>query len=374
MNFLNILLAGMGTFLTPCVYPLIPIYLSSLMGADMKNVKGIKRGQLFFRSLSFSMGFILVFSIMGLGASAISMFLSDHREVFQLVAGIFVLLFALKFLGIIEIPFMNKTIRKDDSKLNAKVGLLSAFLMGFFFAAGWSPCIGPILGSVLTYAASKTADPAMGVLYLTTYGVGFAIPLIITAIFAESGVGFIRKTSKFLPIFEKIIGVVMIFAALHFFSDLLNHNDSIASCQTLADPTKPNGKPLLVEFMSKNCGICTQMKPVVNEVQRTCMGKNIDIKVLDISKSKYSHLKKQYRLLGIPTFILFDKDGKEVSRLIGKQSKVSLLQGVSAIMGESCPAIGSVPIGETGDTQTENPQNGATCGSDNEAGVPLCTE
>ncbi len=382
MDFTKILFAGFGTYLTPCVYPLIPIYLSSLMGMDMENVKGIHRGQLLARSLAFSLGFIMVFSIMGLGAAGIGRFLQEHRGIFQLVAGIFVLMFALKFLGVIEIPFMNRTIRKDDSKMQ-KVGLLSAFLMGFFFAAGWSPCIGPILGSVLTYTASQTADPFTGLLYLTTYGVGFAIPLILTAVFAESGVGFIHKTSRFLPWFERIIGVVLIFAALNFFSSLLSGYDTYKECSMMNDPLYPRGKPIMVEFYSKNCSICQKMKPIMDDIKSTCRARAVEIKELDISEPQYAHMKKSHHLLGVPTFVFLDEKGKEVSRLIGAQTTESLQQALSVLMGEQCPAVGPLPANGKGSKEkspsapTPPPAkdgHGAGCGADNPAAVPLCTE
>ena len=376
MNFTKILFAGMGTYLTPCVYPLIPIYLSSLMGVDISEVKGgIKRGQLLLRSIAFSLGFILVFSLMGLGAAGIGAFLNNHKGLFQLMAGVLIFIFALKFLGVIEIPFMNKTIRKDDSKLSNKVGMVSSFLMGFFFAAGWSPCIGPILGSVLTYTASQTSNPLTGMFYLTTYGVGFAIPLIITALFAESGAGFVRRTSRFLPWFEKGMGIVMLLAAFYFFNTLLSGYNTFAECKALADPTNPKGKPLMVEFYSKNCHICKQMKPTVDEIKQTCIGKNVDIHLVDISESKYSYLKKQHNLIGVPTFIIFDKSGKEISRLVGANSKKTLLQAISAATGETCPLIGPLPEhGKKGhNDKGKKLKQGSTC-KDTGEGIPLCTE
>ena len=378
MDFTKIFLAGMGTYLTPCVYPLIPIYLSSLLGGNIGDGEKIQRGQLMSRAIFFSFGFILVFSIMGLGAAGIGGFLQDHKTAFQIAGGVLVLIFGLKFLGVIQIPFMDRVVRKDDSKLQGKMGVFSAFLMGFFFAAGWSPCIGPILGSVLTYTASKTGDPMMGLLYLSTYGLGFAVPLLITAFFAESGVGFIQRTSRFLPTFEKIIGAVLIVTSLYFFSGI--GGSGVPCMHEANDPTRPNGKPIMVEFYSENCTICQRMAPTIEGLMTTCNGKNVDIRLVDISKPEYRYFKKKYRLLGVPTFVFIDKAGGEVSRLIGEQTEQTLLQQLSVMIGEQCPGVGPLPddfptVMPTQKQKSSTPSHkGATCKGDNTSGVPLCTE
>ncbi|MDA3864698.1 MAG: cytochrome c biogenesis protein/redoxin [Deltaproteobacteria bacterium] len=367
MNFTKILFAGIGTFLTPCVYPLIPIYLSSLLGADISNISMLKRGQLFIRAVSFSIGFIMVFSLMGLGAAGIGGLLQEYRQVFQLAGGILILLFALKFLGLITIPFMDKTVRKDDSTLTRKVNLLTAFLMGIFFAAGWSPCIGPILGSILTYTASETSEPMMGFLYLTVYGLGFSIPLLITAFFAESAVKFIGKTSKYLPKIEKVIGVVLLFTSFYFFSGMFGGSDIYQECAY--DPVRPDDKPLMVEFYSKGCSVCKKMEPLIKKIGKTCRGKNIEVRQIDISQSENKKFVKKYNLVGVPTFVFINQEGKEVSRLIGKQSKQNLLQAISALMGELCPGVGSIDKHKL--PKTEEKGAGPACGTGEEA---LCTE
>ncbi|MBN2723973.1 MAG: thioredoxin fold domain-containing protein [Deltaproteobacteria bacterium] len=370
MDLTKIFLAGIGTYLTPCVYPLIPIYLSSLVGTEMKDVKGFARGQLMMRAMVFSFGFILVFSLMGIGAAGIGTFIEDHRTVFQLAGGILVGLFALKFLGIIHIPLMDRVIRADDSNMHKNVGLLSSFLMGFFFAAGWSPCIGPILGSVLTYTASKTADPMTGMLYLTVYGLGFSVPLLITAFFAEAGISFINRTSKFLGYFEKIIGVVLLFTAVYFFSNSLSGGGSCP--HSGKDPAKPSGKPLLVEFYKQDCAVCKEMKPVIDNIYKTCDGKNVDIRTIDVSKNEYKNYIKKYHLKGVPTFIFISADGEEEARLIGRQSRDSIIQAISAMIGEQCPGLGPIddepPLPSFKD---DGKKDGASCGTSDET---ICTQ
>jgi cytochrome c-type biogenesis protein len=341
MDLAKVFFAGTATYLTPCVYPLIPVYLSTLVGTDIKSLN--KKGQLILRSIAFSLGFVLIFALMGLGAAGIGRFITGNKAVFQLGAGIMILFFAFKFLGFIDIPILNVVIRKDDSKLNSKMGLVSSFLMGIFFAAGWSPCIGPILGSVLTYTASQTSNPIHGMIYLGTYGLGFAVPLIITAAFAERGVKFIGKTNKFLPIFEKVIGVVMVFTALYFFSGLLNNVNASNSGASLKSE-----KPQMVEFYSKTCTICDKMKPVVANIQSDCSGKQVDIKLIDISEPENRHYIKKYNIIGVPTFVFMDKKGDVAARLIGEQTRGALLRGISAVSNGQCEGMGMIPEPESG--------------------------
>ncbi|MBU1219849.1 cytochrome c biogenesis protein/redoxin [Myxococcota bacterium] len=375
MDLTKIFFAGMGTYLTPCVYPLIPIYLSSLVGTDISEVKGLARGQLLGRAIVFSIGFILVFSLMGIGAAGIGSFLENHRGAFQLAGGILVGLFALKFLGFIHIPIMDRVVRADDGSSNRKVGLVSSFLMGFFFAAGWSPCIGPILGSVLTYTASKTASPVTGMIYLTVYGLGFAVPLLITAMFAETGIGVINKTMKYLGYFEKVIGVVLLITAFYFFSNALGGGNPV--CPHSADPLKPDGKGIMVKFYKDDCPICKEMDPILEEVKKTCKGKSIVFKNINIGQPENKHYIKKYRLRGVPTFVLISQKGNEDARLIGRQTGDSLIQAISAMTGESCPGLGPIDgVSHVPGFKSPQKKAGAACGaSDNNSGeVPLCTE
>lgn len=338
MNVVNLFLAGLGTYLTPCVYPLIPIYLSSLLGADPTE-EDFSRGKLLLRAMAFSLGFVLIFSLMGLGAAGIGKLMAAHKGWFQLVGGIFILLFGLKFLGWIHIPAFDRVLRKDDSRAHEKINVFAAFLMGVFFAAGWSPCIGPILGAVLTYTASETSSPATGFLYLTVYGLGFATPLLVMAFFAEHARALVARTAKYLPVVEEFIGAIMIAVALTFFMGVVNPAPVYRSG---ADPTVPSGQPIVVEFMSQNCPICDKMQPVVSEMQTTCAGKDVEIRQVDISLPENRHFVKKHRILGVPTFLMIDEKGREVARLVGEQPLSTLLQATSAMIGQECP--GYAPI------------------------------
>ena len=345
----GIFAAGVATFFTPCVLPLIPIYLSALVGSDVRSVKGMARGGLLLRSVLFSIGFITVFSLLGLGAASIGSFLQDNKAAAQVVGAILILTFALKFLGLIRIPFFDRTLRADDRKLTTKVGAVNSLIMGVVFAAGWSPCVGPVLGSVLTYTASRSSEMLTGVIYLTAYGLGFAVPLFITALFAEAGVKFIRSASRFLPVFEKAVGVLLLFTAASLMFDLVMQTEEVTPDTSLAvvtdpgSPVVPDEFPLMVEFYSSGCTICERMAPVVEGLKYECSGNNVEIRQVDVSQANFKHFAKDYRIIGVPTFVFIEKSGMEIARLVGEQTEDNLRQAISALRGEPCPGVSYIP-------------------------------
>jgi cytochrome c-type biogenesis protein len=318
ISIVGIFTAGILTFFTPCVLPLIPMYISALVGTNVLGIKHINRGQLLIKSVSFSMGFTAVFSVLGFTASAVGS----------------------------EIPFVDRVLRADASKAAAKASVLGAFLMGVIFAAGWSPCAGPVLGSVLTYTASKTYDVVKGGLYLAAYGFGLAVPLILTAVFAETGMRYIQRANRFVLVFEKAIGIFLVLLA----STLLFQVASLTLQDVRADHTimvaanekqsiKVNRSPVMIEFHSEDCEVCEEMKPVINELKEECSKSAIDIRQIDIFAEDGEHWAEKYRVVAVPTFVFLDADGLEEARLIGYQKKTNLLRSIADVSGKTCSNV-----------------------------------
>jgi len=341
LGLLGIFSAGLLTFVTPCVLPLIPIYLSALVGADISRIDSTARGQLLIRALLFSLGFIAVFTLMGLTASAIGGLLVKHKAILSGAGAILILVFGLKFLGLIRIPFFDKIIRANDSKFQTRFGSINALVMGVVFAAGWSPCVGPVLGSVLTYTASNTASPIQGAAYLAVYGFGFALPLLVTAIFAEAGIKFLKRINPLLPKIERAIGVFLVLVAMLLIFDIVPALDATDSeeIQNNELAAITGGNPLMVEFYSSSCTICEKMEPVVDSLSNQCNGKMVEIKKVDISKPENKHYQQKFRLIGVPTFLFLSDTEKEVARLVGEQTEQTLKQALSALRGKPCPGL-----------------------------------
>ncbi len=203
--------AGVVSFLSPCVLPLVPGYVSMLSGASIEQLKSGADAALLQRilrnSLAFIVGFSTVFVILGASASAVGTFLRLHRTEFNIVAGIVIVVFGLHLTGLIKIPFLYR-----EAKLNTgapRRGLGGAFVLGFAFAFGWTPCIGPILTAILALAAERETL-FQGMFLLAVYSAGLAIPFLLTSL----GLGQFLKVyagfRKHLQAVEIASGVLLI--------------------------------------------------------------------------------------------------------------------------------------------------------------------
>ncbi len=364
MQSLGIYGAGLLTFLTPCVLPLIPVYFSMLLGGPLHQVDANQpmRWRLFGHTLLFSMGFLIVFVMLGLSATTLGRFLGTHREAMTLGGGLLIFLFGLKFLGVLHLDVLEREKRIDDRKLGLSTGVLNSFVMGFVFALGWTPCVGPILGAVLTYTAAQTSDPWMGAWYLLLYGLGFATPLWLASLGAGTLLPYLRRLMQWLPRIERGtgallagVGIYVMFSVLQAPTapaslasrDLSRPNPLSQAIQKTAKTKLTNGqnRPRMVEFVSSNCPICRQMIPIVASVEQECNDpqKGVEVIKIDISRPEHQHLAQRYRIRGVPTFVFLHPQGHEIARLIGYQRRASLHQALSLLTGEQCRGLGVLP-------------------------------
>ena len=216
-------LAGVLSFLSPCVLPLVPGYISFLSGISLEE---LKRGDVGRRvvhkaglmSISFVIGFSVVFVALGASASFVGKFLARHMEVITKIAGIIVVVLGLHLVGILKIRQLNYEKRLQVKSFSP--GFFGAFVIGFAFAFGWTPCIGPILGSILTIAA--TQDTLVeGMLLLSVYSLGLGIPFIITGFAVGAFMRFFERYRRFIRWGEVIAGLLLIaVGVLIFFGKL----------------------------------------------------------------------------------------------------------------------------------------------------------
>jgi len=200
-------LGGLASFLSPCVFALVPAYIGYLSGRSVGS-KDSSRFYALSHGIAFVLGFSTVFILLGLGASAIGSLLFDLRPYLTKIGGVVVVLFGLHMTGIIRIPYLQYDVRKQDAP-DKRFGYLSSFLLGVFFSAGWSPCVGPILGTILTLSLS-TGSIAQGFWLLVAYSVGLAIPFLIAAVEIGFVTSFIRKYGNVVRYVEIAMGIVMI--------------------------------------------------------------------------------------------------------------------------------------------------------------------
>lgn len=200
-------LGGLASFLSPCVFALVPAYIGYLSGRSV-GAHEKSRYYTFSHGVAFVLGFSTIFILLGLGASALGNLLFDLRPYLARIGGVVVILFGLHMTGIIRIPFLQYDVRRQDAP-DKRFGYLSSFLLGVFFSAGWSPCVGPILGTILTLSLS-TGSLTQGFWLLVAYSAGLAIPFLIAAIEIGLVTTFIKKYGNVVRYVEIAMGVVMI--------------------------------------------------------------------------------------------------------------------------------------------------------------------
>lgn len=203
-------LAGLASFLSPCVLALVPAYVGYLGGRSV-TVNGEvidNRWVTFSHGLAFVIGFSLVFVILGAAASAIGVLLYDLRTWLARIGGVIVIVFGLHTMGVIHIPFLDFDTRPQFQPAPG-LGYLSSAVMGIFFSAGWAPCVGPVLGAVLTMALN-TARVNQGVILLIAYSMGLAIPFLLAALGIGRVAELMRQHTRAVRVVSVITGVVMV--------------------------------------------------------------------------------------------------------------------------------------------------------------------
>jgi cytochrome c-type biogenesis protein len=182
IGFLTAFAAGVISFLSPCVLPLVPGYVSFVAGSSLEDLRDgtAPRPQSLMLAATFVLGFTVVFVALGASATALGSVLLSYRYELGIVAGVVVLLFGLHLLGLTPLRLMNQEARFQVETSGGRAA--SAFLLGLAFAFGWTPCIGPVLGAILTLSAS-TADVAKGSLLLAVYSLGLGLPFLLAALF-----------------------------------------------------------------------------------------------------------------------------------------------------------------------------------------------
>ena len=203
MAYLISFMEGIITFLSPCLLPMLPLYLSYF------GAMGSSRRQAFFGALSFIAGFTLIFTLMGAFAGTIGAALSRYQGVVNVVSGLAVILFGLNFTGLLKIPLLNKSKRLAFHQ--GQGGSFSTFLFGIIFALGWTPCIGAFLGSALALAASQGGF-WQGVGLLLAYSAGLGLPFLFSALLLESlkeGLDFLKRHGESITFWSGILLILM---------------------------------------------------------------------------------------------------------------------------------------------------------------------
>lgn len=224
ITFVSAFVAGLLSFLSPCVLPLIPSYITYITGMSFSDLQAEHtshsvRQQTVLHSLLFIAGFTLVFVLLGASATFIGGFLHEHMPLIRKIGGILIIIFGIHVTGLVPITMLLGEKRVSISRKPA--GLVGSLFVGIAFAAGWTPCIGPILASILMVAATEDTI-VRGVALLFTYSMGLAIPFFLSALALHRFLVVFNRFKKFIRIFEIVTGVFLIVVGVMIFTNYLS--------------------------------------------------------------------------------------------------------------------------------------------------------
>ncbi len=211
VSYFYVVLAGLLSFLSPCVLPIVPGYLCFLAGTSLDKIvsseDASKERNVFYFALSFVFGFSTVFILLGASATLLSGLIYEYLDILRIVGGIIIIIFGIHFMQIIQLPFLNRDTRYQIESY--RPGIVGSYVIGLSFAFGWTPCIGPILGSVLSIAASSETV-TYGIVLLMLYSAGLGIPFLLAAYAINGFMRFLTKIRNYIRVIEIFTGVLLV--------------------------------------------------------------------------------------------------------------------------------------------------------------------
>jgi cytochrome c-type biogenesis protein len=361
--------AGVLTFASPCVLPLIPIYLATLAGSSLEHAR--PRRTLLVAS-AFALGLSLVFIALGALSSSVGALLLEHRLAVTVTSGVLMLLFGARALGLLRVRGLERDSRPGLTRVRTVSSVLGAFLFGAAFALGWSPCIGPVLAAVLTHTALHADTPMAGAAYLAVYAAGLSLPLLVLAAFAARATAWIRRASGAIPTLEKLTGAALVAVGVWTLGGVIaerpltgeargaavaarvpplgDHGscDADAPGHTCALPDAPTvkgaaehvvslpGRAQLIEFGAHDCPVCRRMRPVVDQLVSACTELDAHVVHVDVATASGRALADRHNVRGTPTFVMLDERGQEKARLLGENTSEAFGAALERAFGVSC--------------------------------------
>jgi len=227
--FVTALAAGMVSFASPCVLPLVPAYLGFITGRsadELQSAQGKVRATIITQGLAFVLGLAVIFALLGASASVLGQTLLQNQEHLYQVGGILVVLFGLQMLGITRIPLLSRTLRVADVTPNVQRSHAGAFFMGLAFGAGWTPCVGPFLAGLLGLASQQDTVGA-GVLLLLVYALGLGVPFLLAGLAVDRSLTVMRSIRPHMLAIERFSGALLIGMGVLLFTEQLTRITSL---------------------------------------------------------------------------------------------------------------------------------------------------
>lgn len=341
MEYIVTFLEGIASFISPCVLPMLPIYISYFAGQEYE-----KKNKALINSIGFVLGFSIIFILLGVLASSLGSIILKYQNIIKIVFGIVIVIFGLNMMETIKIPFLNKTIKPNINK--KEFNFISSTIFGILFSVGWTPCVGAFLGSALMMASTE-GEVLKGSILLLCYSIGLGVPFIISSILIEKLKKIFTWIKEHYKIINTISGLFLIMIGIIMIGQVIMNNlklqddnkikENIINQNVLIEEREEGGNimnitsknfneevlnsnvPVLVDFWASWCGPCKMMSPVVEEIAKEMEGK---AKVCKVNIDDEQSLAMEYGIMSIPTFLIF-KDGKVVNTVVGVQDKQKLI-------------------------------------------------
>ena len=381
LNLLLVFIEGLLSFFSPCILPILPVYLSILSNS---NVDILKSGEdkfiktaVFKNTILFVLGISTTFFILGSSVNILSSFFSENKNYIMIIGGIIIV-----FMGLFYVDIIKSALLSREKRINIKIkemNSLSAFILGFTFSFGWTPCIGPILASVLIMASTSSSEITANLL-ITIYTIGFILPFIIVAGFYSKLFKSIDKMKSYMGTIKKICGVILIISGLVMVfngatninkineynniekDEIINNEDNsnkeIAIDFTLKDQygnehtlSKYRGKTIFLNFWGTWCPPCRGEMPYIEEIYNEYGENSNNIIILGVAapnlgregseeeivsfleENNYTfpvvmdfggELVYKYGIGGFPTTFIINEDGEVVNKIVGAMDKENM--------------------------------------------------
>ena len=203
--------AGVLSFLSPCVLPIVPPYLAYISGVSLPDLQGKGPNRALLPALFFVMGLSTVFLLMGLAAASFGAVFLQYQDILGKISGAVVLIFGLHFLGLFRIPLLNRDVRLNAGDRGGSA--FGAYVLGLAFAFGWTPCIGPQLGAILSLAAQE-GSVQRGTLLLALYAIGLGVQFLLAALFVQRAIGWMGRLRPYMRLIERLMGLLLVLVGL----------------------------------------------------------------------------------------------------------------------------------------------------------------
>lgn len=347
-SYIGAFVAGLLTFVSPCVLPLAPILTATFVAGSRSD-----RWSRLKATAWFVIGFSVVFVLMGIGVSALVQKVAVAKPVLLGIGGLVFIAFGLKMARVVSFDFEMPLLARTSDRLQRWARKLPHGLHGLafgsLFAVSWTPCVGPVIGGVLTHVASSKGDPMEGALLLSAFSAGIGLPLLLVALSSGLVTKLLARLKSHLPKVEFVTGVGLLLFGVQVLGQAWSQAPLLTDTQTKEalmavadggekvslDRAQANGAKM-VFFYSEHCPICRAMEKFLPEFEKDCTADGFSFVRVNTDSSENFVAATKFQIRAVPTISLIAADGTEVSRLIGYQTQARLREAAQALNKVAC--------------------------------------